>query len=133
MCLDQGLAREDFDGDVIEYVAVLIDDAILAMRRIRIERDIGQNAKVREALFERAHGAGNEPLRVGRLAAIERLERGVDDGEKRHHRNAQGNALFGDRHQRVERVAHHAWHGRHGLPYALPLCNEHRINKVINR
>ena len=37
------------DGLVVEDVTVVVDDAVLSVRRVRIERRIGDDAQVRES------------------------------------------------------------------------------------
>ena len=37
------LLDEGVFGDVIQYVTIIIDDAVLPMRRVRIQRDVRNN------------------------------------------------------------------------------------------
>lgn len=42
--LHQRLAREDFHRLFVEHVAVVIEHAVLAVARVRVERHVGQDA-----------------------------------------------------------------------------------------
>ena len=43
-----GLAHEHGNRRVIEYIAAVVDDAVLAVRRVGIERDVGDDGKLRD-------------------------------------------------------------------------------------
>jgi len=70
----QGLFDQHGNGFVVQHVAAGIDQAILAMRGKRIQRDIGDDTKLREFLFQQAHGALRETFRVIRFAGIVTLQ-----------------------------------------------------------
>src|SRR5690606_38720871 len=56
-----------------------------------------------------------------------------DGGKQRQHRNAQFQALFGNRQQCVNGMAHDTRHGWHGLTDALAFRDEDRVDQVIYR
>ena len=134
LCLDDRLAPQDLDGLVIEHVAVGVDDAVLSVAGERVQRDVGQDAEIREARLDRLHGPGHETLRVGRDPAVRRLQAGFDHREDRHHRNAEPRAAFGDAEQLIDRVAMHAghrWDRYRCRPAGPAVMDEDRIDQVV--
>ena len=71
-----GVAKRLLDerGDrlVVEHVAGGVDQAVLAVAGVRIERDVGDDAELGKALLQRAHGARHEALRMPRGRGIAR-------------------------------------------------------------
>jgi hypothetical protein len=100
------------------------------MARVRVERDVGHDAEVGEALLQLADDARHEPLLVQRLASVGALQRLLEDGEERHHGDAQAHALLGDRIEAIERHALHPRHRRHVLDDVLASEDEHRQDQV---
>ena len=76
----QRLLDQRLDGDVVHDVAGVVDDAVLAVRRVRIERDVGDHAELRDGLLDRAHRALRESVGIPRFAAVEALGLGRRDG-----------------------------------------------------
>jgi hypothetical protein len=122
--------RQHGHGLVVEDVAGVVEQAVLAVAGEGVERHVGQQAQFREALLQLAHGAGHQALGVGGLAAVGRLQRRVDDREQRHHRHAQLHAVFGHRKQAVQAAALHAGHAGHVLG-GPAVEQEHRQDEVV--
>jgi len=133
LCADDCLAFESRDRLVVHDVARRVDNAVLAMRRVRIERGIRDDAEVRKFPFERGDGTRDESVRIRRFAAVRRLHIGRDDREERECGDAQRHALLRPLEQPVERMAFDARHGRHGFGAVLTFHDEHRINQVVCR
>ena len=91
-----GLLDERVDGLVVDDVAGVVDEAVLAVRRERIERDVGDDAEFGKRLLERAHGALREAVGIPRFARIEALRLGRRDRKQRERRNAERVRLAGD-------------------------------------
>ena len=127
------LLDEDLARFVVLHVAFFVEHAILAVARVRIERDVRQHAEHREVLLQLAHGARNETFGIRGFAAIRSLERRLDRRKQRQHRHAQFHALLGDFHQQIDGRALDAGHRRHGLPHIRAFDDEHRINEVVGR
>ena len=72
------------------------------MARVRIERDVGDDAEVGEALLQRAHGARHQALRMPGRRRVERLLLLRHDGKQRDRGNAERQALLGVAEQQVE-------------------------------
>ena len=64
-------------------IAAPIDQTILAMAGIGIEGDIGDDAQLREAAFQRPDGSGSEPVGIERFAGIGCPELVVHDRKQR--------------------------------------------------
>ncbi len=84
-----GLAHQHVDGLVIQHVARVVDDAVLAVRRVRVQRDVGNHGEVRQLGLKGAHGSLHEAIRVRTFFAVRALLRRVDDREQGNRRDAQ--------------------------------------------
>jgi len=62
--LHQRLLHQHVERYVVEDVARLVDDAVLSVRGVRVERDVGHDPQAREARLERRHRARHQALRV---------------------------------------------------------------------
>ena len=67
---------------VVKHIAVLIDDAVLAVRRVGVKRDVGHDGKLGQLFLDGAHCALHQPFRVRTLGAVQRLVLCVDDRKK---------------------------------------------------
>jgi hypothetical protein len=128
--LHQRLLRQHGHGLVVEDVAGVVEQAVLAVAGEGVQRHVGQQAQLGEALLQFAHRARHQAFGVGGLAAVGRLQRQLDHREQRHHRHAQLHAVFGHREQAVQAAALHAGHAGHVLHLALPVEQEHRQDQV---
>jgi len=95
--LRERLLREDVERLVVQDVAVLVDHAVLAVRGVRIESDVGHEAELGESFLERGECARHQAFRIERLAAIGAFQLRIDHRKKREHRNAELQALLGHR------------------------------------
>ena len=68
--LHQRLLRQHRDRLVVEDVAAVVEQAVLAVAGERVERHVGQHAQLGEALLQLAHGARHQAVGVERLAAV---------------------------------------------------------------
>ena len=124
------LLREHGHRLVVEDVAAVVEQAVLAVRGEGVERDVGHHAEFGEALLQLAHDAGHQALGVERLAAVVELELLVDHREQRHHRDAELHAVFGHRQQAIQAEALHAGHRAHVLHLVLPGEHEDRQDQI---
>ena len=60
--LRQRLLDEALDGRLVDDVAVLVDDAVLAIAGVRVQRHVAQHAQVGEALLQFAHHARDQAV-----------------------------------------------------------------------
>ena len=128
--LHQGLFRQYRHGGVVEDVAGLVEQAVLAVAGERVQCHVAQHAQLREAVFQRTHGARHQAVGVGGLAAVGRLQLGRDHREQRDHWHAQLHALLGQAHQPVDREALHAGHAGHVLHPVMAVVHEHRQDQI---
>ena len=77
----QRLFDQYIDGFVIEYIAVMINQAILTVRCERIESDVGDDAHIGTALFDCADCALGKSVRVVSLGGVVGFLLFTDDGE----------------------------------------------------
>jgi len=124
------LADQHRHGGVVDDVARLVEQAVLAVRRERIERDVGHHAQVGEMLLQRAHGARDQAVGVERLGAIGRLQRRLDGREQRQRGHAERHAFLGHVQQPVDAQALHAGHALDVLRLVLAFDDEDREDQV---
>ena len=60
----QRLLHQRVDRDVVDDVAGVVDDAVLPVRRERVERDVGDHAELGHGFLDRAHGALREAFGI---------------------------------------------------------------------
>ena len=85
----QRLASQCLEGFVVQHVARLVDQAVLAVACVGVERDIGYHTEIRQRILECPHDARHQPTWVPGLGGIETLLLGFDHRKQRQRRNAQ--------------------------------------------
>jgi len=95
---------------VVEDVSVAVDHAVLPVRGVGIERDVGHDPQFREPFLQGGRCPRHQAARVIGLSAVGGFQAMVDDGEEREHRNAELEALAGDRQKPVDAHARNARH-----------------------
>ena len=120
-----GLGQRHFDQRLhrrlVHHVAVVVDQAVLAVGGIRIERHVTDETQLRETLLQLAGGALEQTLRIPGLAGILGLHRAIHRREQGQRRDTQRHALLAQLHQLIDRQPLHPRHRRHRLAHALPL------------
>ena len=66
-CVRQRLLHEHFTGDVIQYIAVVVNDAVLSMRRERVQRNVGDEPQFWYRIFQGAHCPLHKSIRIESL------------------------------------------------------------------
>ena len=97
------------DRIVIDDIARFINQPVLPVRGIGVERDVGQHADaVAAGGFDRADRLAHQVVGIMRLAPIiaAQFARGV--GEQRDHRDAERDRFLRARHDPVDRPARYA-------------------------
>ena len=79
--LRQRLLGQHGHGLVVQDVAGVVEQAVLAVAGEGVERHVGHDAEFREAFFEFAHNARHQAFGVHGLAAVGRFQRRVDHRE----------------------------------------------------
>ena len=115
-----------------EHVAAVVDDAVLAMRRIRVQRNVGDHREFRNPLLDRCDRSLHQPVGIRALGTIRGFPAGVDDGKQRYRGDAQVARLrqFGE--QSVHAVAPNSRHRRDRLAAVFAIQHENRVYKVVN-
>ncbi len=130
-CLRQRLLHQHGHGGLVHDVAGVVEQTVLAVRGVGVERHIGEHAELWKRRFEGAHRSGHQSVGVGGLDAVGRLEVGIDHGKQREHRNAQFHAFLGHRQQQIDTQTLHAGHRRHALALVLAIEDEHRVDQIV--
>ena len=68
--LDQRLLGQDGDRLVVEDIAIVVGQAVMAVAGVGIERDVGQHADLGHRILDRLDRAADEVVGVERLAGI---------------------------------------------------------------
>ena len=116
---------------VVEHVASAVDEAVLTVDGVGIERHVGDDAELREFLLQRPHHARHEAFGVVRLFGELGLERLVDHREQGQCRHAELHRTLGRLQQQVEALALDAGHGTDFLDALLAIEHEHRVDEII--
>ena len=78
----QGLPGQHRDRFVVHHVSGIVNDAILAVRGVGVQGDVGNYDNVGIGFLDGPDRALNESVGIGALGAIETLPVGVDDREQ---------------------------------------------------
>ena len=131
--LAEGLQHELLHGLIIHDEARVVDQAVLAVRRVGVERDVSHDAELRELLLHRLDRAGNETVRVVGFATVRRLQFLFNMREERDHRHAEINALLADFEQFIDRKTGNARHRRDGVAAVFALLDKNRQDQIVRR
>ena len=126
----QGLAHQHVDGFVVQHVARVVDDAVLSMRRVGVERDVGHDGETGQLRLDRAHRPLHETLRVGAFGPVGALQVGIDDREQGDGGNAERFRPGELGQQAVDGLARDTGHRRHVLDAALAVQDERRVDEI---
>jgi len=130
----QRLLRQRLQGLVVHHVAARIgrvDEAILAVAGVGIERHVGDHAQLRETRLERLHRTRHQPLGVPGLFGALGLARRVDHREQGERGHAELQRIFGNAQQFVDRHALDAGHRGHGLGARFAIEHEDRVDQIV--
>ena len=129
--LGQRLPHQHRHRFVVEDVTAVVEQAVLPVAGERVEGDVGHQAKLWEFLFQLAYHPRHQALRIPGFLSVRRLERWIDHRKQRHHRDAQLDALRGDRQQQVQAESLHAGHRSHRIAPLPAFLHEHGIDQVM--
>ncbi len=130
--LHERLLHQHFVGLIVQHVAMLVDQSILAVCRVRIECHVGQYAEFGEALLDGLDRARHQAFGIEGLAPVRGFEWRGDHRKERHHRDSERNALVGDRQQLVDRHAFDTRHRDDGVAPSFAFHDEHRVDEVAD-
>ncbi len=118
---------------VVDHVTRGVDEPVLAVDRIRVERHVGDDADLRKALLHFANAARDEPLVVERLFGSGALERRVDDRKENDRGDCICERLLNDLEHLIDAQTGHSGHGRHRFGDLAALAHEKRQDQVLGR
>ena len=125
------LLHERGDGDVVRDITGVVEQAVLSVARVRVERDVGDHAELGKPFLDGAHGSRDEALGMPCGGGVQRLEFRRDHRKQRDGRNAQRHALLGIAQQEVDALARDSRQRWHRLLAVLAVEHEHRIDEVV--
>jgi len=115
------------------HVTGVVDQAILAVRGVRIERHVTDHAKLRQGRLERLHRPRDQAVRVPGLGGVGGLADRVDDRKQRQRRNPQIGRRARVLDQQVDAAPLDARHGRDRLAPPAAVQHEHRVDEIGRR
>ncbi len=128
---DQRLAFQHGDGFVVQHISGGINDAVLAVRGVRIQRDIGDHAQLRKTFFQRGHCARHQTFGIDGFAPVRCFQCAFNRRKQRNCRNPGLETAVGMAQQLVDGVALHPRHRIHGDSAVFTVDDEHRIDQII--
>jgi hypothetical protein len=127
----QGLLDQDFDGGVIGDVALFVEQPILAVAGVRVERDVGDDAEFGLRALERAYRALDQPVRIpGFIGGIALAVR-ADYREQRDRGDTECGDFIGLFEQQIDADALDARHRFDRFTLLFAVEDEHRVNEVV--
>ena len=126
----QCLFYQHFDGFVIQYVARVVRQPVLAAQCVRVERDISHDAQFGKLAAQRTHGSLHQAFGVVGFLRVGGFVLG-DDRKQRQHGNAQLHGAFGGFEQQIQALALNAAHGRNFLLAVFAFQHEHGVNQIV--
>lgn len=98
-------------GLIVHDIATCVDQTVLAMAGVRVERNIRDDAQFGEAAFQCGNGARYQPVRVECFFSAQCFQIGAYYREQCQCGDTQLHAFFGHGEQQVERQPLNAGHG----------------------
>ena len=129
----KGLPHQNLHGLVVEHVATVVDQAVLAMGGEGVQGHVGNHAQVRILDLQGAHRPLRQALGIPGFPGILGLLLGRGDRKQGDGRHAQHGQIAGQLQQQIDAQALHAGHGGHRLALALAFQHEHRLNEIVDR
>ena len=126
-------AATDLVVEDAEVVAVLADQPVVAVAGIGVERDVGDEADLRELLLDRAAGAANEIALVVGLSAVLVLQMRLGVGEEGDRRNVELYGALGLPHRLIDAEPIDARHRRDRSAHPLALDQEQGPDEIVGR
>ena len=124
----QRLLHQYFSGFIVQYIACLVNQTILTVRGIGIQRAIGDDAQLRKFFFERAHHARNQAVGVECFASIQGFFMRLHHGEQSQSGNIQSHSPLRHAQQLIQRQAKLIGHAGNRCAQTLSFGDKHRVN-----
>ena len=130
--LHQRLTDQHLDAFVIGDAAV-DDQPVMAVRGIRVERDVADDADLGHRLLDGAHRAADQIVGINGLAGVIVAQLGVGEREERDGRDVQARRFLGGGDAKIHRHAVDAGHRGHGNALIGAFQNEERPDQIAGR
>ena len=101
--MSQRLFDQRINRWIIENITVGIDDSILAMAGIWIQRNVSHDAKIWELFFEFFDRLRDQAIGIKCFFTIGGFKFGPDYWKQSHDWNAKRDAVFGNQHELIKR------------------------------
>ncbi len=131
--LVERLAHQHIDRRIVDDIAVGIEQPVLSMRRIGVERDVGQQADVHPGIADRADRAAHQIVGIERLRPVVAAQRRRGVREEREAGNASGRRFPRALDDPVDRPARYAGKRGDGFCNAVALGDEQRPDEIRGR
>ncbi len=126
-----GLTHQRFHGQIVQDIALIVDQSILPVRRKGIKGDVGNDTEARKLLFHRPHRGLGDTVRIPGFARIQRLFLDRSDREQGNGRDLETHQGLALAQSLIDRQPLDARHGGHRLALAAALDHEHRVNQRV--
>jgi hypothetical protein len=129
--LIQALTHQRFHRGIVQHIASVVDQPVLPMRGVGIERHIGQNADIVAAgVLDGANGAAHQIVRIERFLAILAAALLLGVGEQGEAGDAEAHRLLRALHHQIDAPARDAGQAGDGVFHALAIGHEQRPDEV---
>jgi hypothetical protein len=132
LSVGQGLTDQRIDRDVVLHIAMFVENAVLAMSGEGVQRNVSDDAELRESLTQGPGGALGDALGIPGFRRIEGFLLQRSDRKQRQRRNAQRDQFSGLFQQQIDGKTLHAGHRRHLLAAIFAVENKHGQDQVIH-
>ena len=129
--LVERLADQHLHRRVVRHISALVEQAVLPVAGVGIERNVGEHANaIAAGVAHRLDRAAHKIVRGERLAPVVAALFGRRVGEQREARDAQRHRLFRARGDPVDRPARHAGQRADRLLDPVPVGHEQRPDEI---
>ena len=129
--MGQCLIDQCFNRDIVQHIAIVVDNAVLPMGGERIQRHIGNHPQLRMRLFQGTNRPLGQAIRIPRAGAGQILFLRWYHREQRQGGNTQLYQFRRLLHQQIDAKALDTRHGGYGFTLILAFKHKHRENQVI--
>ena len=125
------LVDEDRNRIVVEHIARLVEQAVLPVTCVGIERHVGQDPDIRATgVAYRLDRAAHQIVGIERLGAVVAAQFGLGVGKQRETRDTQIDRFLRAPRDVVDRPARYARQARHRFFHARPVGDEQRPDEI---
>ncbi len=127
----QRLLDQRLQGRVVGDVAVGVEQAVLAVAGVGIERDVGDHAELGMRVLERAHRALHQAVGIPGFVGALAFRCVADHREQRDRGNAQLVHACRGLDEQIDTDPFDAGHGLDRLALLFAIEHEHRVDEIV--